>query len=664
MGGAVLELFAKLGMDTSEYDKGLEDAKGKGNKFASFLGGIGKAGAAAFTAVGAATVAMGKQAVDAYANYEQLWGGVQKLYGEAAETVKENAEKAYMTTNMSMNEYMQTATQFSAALTKSLNGDVQESARITDIAMRAISDNINTFGSDAEFVTNAFMGLSRENYTMIDNLKLGYAGTKQGMLELINDSGVLGYTLTNTSQLAEVGFANMVLAIEEVQKQQHVAGTTAEEAMFTIEGSAKATKSAWENVITAIGKGEGLSSALDDLTTAVFGNGEKGSGFLANIIPRIQKTMESIGEFAVQAGPLLAEKIPEVLSAIVPAVFETITQLTASMSQFIFEKLPEFLAMGVEMINSLAEGLAEGIPALLETALPTLLSFAESLRENMGLIVDAGLNLIVNLAQGLVNALPNLIRYVPLIVTNIAGIINDNMPKIFKTAVEIIVMLGKGIIDSIPIIIENFGNIVEAIFSVIQAVNWLALGSKVVKLIADGVKALFNLPIDIFKNIGKNIVETFRGGFKWADLGKGIIDGIVSGIKNFGGAIKDSLMGMVKSAWNGVKSFFGIRSPSKLMRDTVGKWIPLGIAEGIEDAADSVYNEMEDLGDGTVDAYNTDFDDIFSTKVSGKPDAGTINYGGLTFNIYGAEGQSPEEIAMAVRDIIVDEEERNNVVYA
>ena len=669
MGGSpILELFAKLTLDDKEFNDKTNDAKSKWSGFASFLGKTGKVMAGAFTATTAATVALGKSAVDAYSSYEQLAGGIQKLFGDDADIVMEYAEKAFMTSGKSMNAYMNSVSQISASLKRSIGDDMEEVARVADIAMQLISDNINTFGSDAEFVESAIMGLSRNNYTMIDNLKLGYAGSAEGMRQLINDSGILGYELKSTADLANVGFDQMILAIQKIQEENGIAGTTAKEALVTIEGAGRATKAAWENVITAIGRGEGVQESLQRLSDAIFGVGlldGKETGLLNQIIPRIETVMEGIGDFVVQAAPFITEKIPQLIIDLVPSVLKSASIMFESLLSAIpslFLSVKDLIMNeGLELIQSLSEGLVQGIPTLLSNALPMLLSFTEELRNDFGTIVDAGLELLVNFAKGIVAALPQLIKYVPLIIQNIAGLINDNMPKLFATALEIIITLGKGIIQSIPVIIQNAGEIVKAIIDVIAAINWIDLGSKVVQAIGKGIKALASAPLTEMKNIINSVVNAFKN-FSWSDLGRNVVNGIVKGIRNFGGAIASTLIDMARNAWSGVKKFFGISSPSKLMENTIGKFIPLGIAEGIEKNAKSVYDEMDKIGSGTIDAYNSAYNSGAFSAETGS--AKNVNYGGLTFNIYGAEGQNPEEIARAVRDIIVDEEERNRLVYA
>lgn len=597
MSGSVLDLFAKLTLDSSEYDRDLEGARGKLASFSKGFGAIAKVGAAAFAAVGTATVAVGKQAFDAYANYQQLAGGIEKLFGkENAGIVAQYAEQAFLTSGKSVNEYYNSVSQITASLKRSIGDDMNEVARVADVAMRVISDNVNTFGSDAEFVENAIMGLSRNNYTMIDNLKLGYAGTAEGMKQLINDSGILGYELQDTSELATVGFDKMILAIEEVQKQQGIAGTTAEEALFTIEGAANATRSAWQNVITAIGQGEGLSEALSGLTTAIFGDDREGSGLLEQVMPRIQTIMESIGDFVVETAPLIAEKIPEIIESILPSIFDAVSSLTASLGMFIFQKLPDIVSTLYQVLLNLVD------------------SVSTFILDNLPTIIESGVEMLHGLAQGIRDNLPDFIATIVEVITKFLETLYDNAPEILAAGVDIIIALVQGIIASVPKIISGAGRIISAAISAFNKTDWLSLG-------------------------------------------KNIISGIVNGLKTFGSQIGDTLLSLAKSAWKAVKSFFGISSPSKLMRDSIGKFIPLGMAEGIESEADSVYDEMDKLNKGTLDAFGE-----IPTPEGGT--FGSINYGGMTFNIYGAEGQDVMEIAEAVKDILVSEGERDRKVYA
>ena len=660
----LLKLVAKLTVDSSEYDfelkKSADKAHDWGVKLSTGLKVAAGVGTAAFSAMAVAVKNVTEQAVNSYASFEQLEGGVKKLYGSAADELMGYAEKAYQTSGMSMNQYMESATSFSAALIKSLDGDVSQAAKITDMAMRAMSDNVNTFGTDMESVQNAFMGLSRQNYMMIDNLKLGYSGTAQGMLELINDSGVLNEKLESTSDLANVGFATMIEAIEKVQEAQNIAGTTTKEAMTTIEGASAATKAAWENVITSIGRGEGIEDAFKGLTNSIFGEKE-GEGLLNQIIPRIEETLKGIGDFIVTAAPLIIKKIPQLIHELLPAFLSTTSTLVKTLG----EALPGILSSlsdiimteGINLLKNLADGLRSGLPEFLSNVLPMLASFTEELRNNYGPIIDAGIEVIMTLVDGLIAGLPYLIEYTPEIIINIAGLIIDNLPKILEAGVKIIIALVEGIIQNMPLIIESFGKIVEAIFSVIQAVNWLNLGSEIIRLIGSGLSALASTPVNIIKNIGKNVVDTFKNGFSWSGLGRSIIDGIVAGIRGAGDAIRNILMDLARNAWKAVKDFFGIASPSKLMRDTIGKFIPLGMAEGIEQNSDSVLKAMNGLSDLATDS----FEGMNYSSGEGVNSSKVVN---ITLNAYGAPGQDTREFAEQVASIINRSVKNEGYIYA
>ena len=540
----VFELVAKLVLDSSEYDEGLENSENKassfGDKLKSGLASGAKIGAAAIgsiaVAAGSAAVALGKSALESYSNYEQLSGGIQKLYGDATDQMMQYANQAYLTSGKSANEYMQTATSFSAAMIKSLDGDVAKAAEMTDVAMRAISDNVNTFGSDASAVESAISGLSRQNYTMLDNLKLGYAGSAQGMLELINDSGVLGKELTDTSELANVGFDKMVMAIQKVQEQQGIAGATAKEAMTTIEGSATAVKSAWENVITAIGSGEGIAEASGGLISALFGENE-GEGLVNQILPRVQTIMEGISEFLIEASPLLlealtnvieivADTLPGTIMTIIPVIMQAAGSIIQTLFNYLMENLPTMMSAGISLLQSIISGISSNLPSLLQTGISMLTQF----------------------------------------LATIAGY----LPELLVMGGELLLSIISGLVSSIPDLLSGIGEILQS--------AW-----------------------DAFVN------------YDWLSLGKAIIDGIVQGLVNFGSSIGEKLKEIAGNAFKGIKKFFGIESPSKLMRDQIGRYIPEGIAVGIEANADSVTDAMNELSNMTMDAY----DPSFSTSVPG-----------------------------------------------
>lgn len=338
----VFELAASITLDKSKFDKGLDEAKGSATSFGTIFGANLASDAVQkgfqFIANGTKTVASGiaglvKQSTEAYSNYEQMTGGVEKLYGDAASKVEKYANEAYKTAGMNANDYMNTATQFSASLIKSLNGDVNAAADMTDVAMRSMSDNVNVFGSNMEDVQNAYKGFSRENYTMLDNLKLGYSGTKEGMEQLVKDAASYKdeqKELNETVDAGSMSFANIVKAIDVVQKHQGIAGTTAKEAATTVEGSLNMVKSAWDNVVTAIGTGKGLDTAINDLITSLIGDGSGKGGLINNIMPVIQRSMEGIGKLISESAPIIAKYLPGLIETLIPPVVQSIATLAAA----------------------------------------------------------------------------------------------------------------------------------------------------------------------------------------------------------------------------------------------------------------------------------------------------------------------------------------------
>jgi phage-related protein len=466
----VFELFAKIGLDSQEYENGLSKAASMGKSVMGGIGNVAKVGFGVVTAaIGAGTAAMGafgKSALDSYANYEQLAGGVEKLYGTAADKLMKYAQDGYKTAGMSANQYMETATSFSAALIKSLNGDVDKAAKMTDKAMQAMSDNVNVFGSDMGSVQNAFQGFAKQNYTMLDNLKLGYGGTKEEMQKLIADANEYRASIGETSDLTIDSFADIVTAIDSIQQKQKIAGATAKEAMTTIEGSANMTKAAWENLITAIGRGEGITEAFSGLKDAIFGIGltedGKETGLLNQIVPRIQTVMKGAGDAIVEAAPTISEAIPNLVDAVLPSMLEGGISLAGAIGQGIIsavpslwtsvssaastvggylydgmekaaqatenvdfatplntaldkidsvingEKVQTFIDNGVKVVTNIAEGIGQGAPTVIPKAADVVIKFVQGIEDNIPQILDAGFSMAEGLAIGLAKALPKL----------------------------------------------------------------------------------------------------------------------------------------------------------------------------------------------------------------------------------------------------------------
>lgn len=419
---------------------------------------------------------------------QQSLGGVETLFKDSADTVKEYAAQAYRTVGLSANNYMEQTTSFAASLLSSVSQDTDAAAQLANMAMVDMADNANKMGTDMQDIQNAYQGFAKQNYTMLDNLKLGYGGTQAEMQRLLNDATKISGVKYDLGNLAD-----MYSAIHIIQQEMDITGTTAKEAATTLTGSFAAMKAAAENVMGNWSTGADLTEPLQALA-------DTAQTFLVdNLLPMI--------------GNVLAG-IPEIVYSLVPELLQT----------------------GTELLSSLAQGFTEGIPEFFSTALPQLLAFTDQLRDNAASFVDAGLNLITQLLNGLIAGLPDLIAYVPDIIINICGIINDNMPKILGEGVAIIVQLVVGIVKAMPDLLANWKKILQAVLSVISAINWLNIGKNILTGVANGVKSM-----------GSSMLNAFKGGFSSAlawikslpsqavQWGKNLIQSFINGLTGKGG---------------------------------------------------------------------------------------------------------------------------------
>ena len=438
------------------------------------------------------TAAIGKtisDSVNAGGALQQSLGGIETLFKDSADKVKTYAAQAYKTAGLSVNDSMESTTSFAASLLSSVSQDTDAAAQLANMAMVDMSDNANKMGTSMQDIQNAYQGFAKQNYTMLDNLKLGYGGTQAEMQRLLKDAEKISGVKYDLGNLAD-----MYSAIHVIQTELDITGTTAREATTTLTGSFASMKAAAQNVLGQMALGEDLQPSLEALV-------ETARTYLAdNLLPLV---VNAVGG------------IPEAIAALAPAILQT----------------------GTELLQNLTSGFAAGIPDFLSQALPAVLSFTEELRANFGDFVSAGIDLILSLANGLVEGLPQLFAYIPDIVINIAGLINDNAPKILAGAVGLMVQLGKGLIDSIPLIIQNLGKIVEAIVSVISAFNWLDLGANILKGLASGIKSMAS-------SVTQAMQQGISGAISWikslpgqaVQWGKNLIQSFISGLKGTGTA--------------------------------------------------------------------------------------------------------------------------------
>lgn len=583
----------------------------------------GQSFGAKFASVAAKAIAalgVGKmigEALNQGGQLQQSMGGIETLFKDSADKMMQYASESFRTTGLSANEYMQNVTGFSASLLQSLGGNTDKAAEISNMAMIDMADNANKMGTSMETITAAYQGFARQQYQMLDSLRLGYGGTKSEMERLLADAEKISgvhYDISNLSDVYE--------AIHVIQTEIGITGTTALEASQTLEGSFNAMKAAFMDLLGQIALGGDITTAFQNLTDTV--------------------TTYLFGNFLPMIGNVLTQ-VPQVIGM----------ALTTGLP-ILFEK-------GMEMITFVSNGVAQSIPTLLAQGLPMVLEFVQTIRANIGQMVDAGIDMILKLVDGLIAGLPDLIAYVPEIVTNIAGVINDNMPKIFGMGIEIIGKLIMGLANNLPNLLSNMGNIMMAAWNVVTAINWLSLGSQILKAIINGIKSLASSLPSALKSIAQSGWNAFKS-IDWAGVGSAIINGIVSGIYAMGSAIKNALMGLAEQAWASVKNFFGIKSPSKLMADTIGKNIPLGMAEGIEDNAKYVTEAMESMASDAVMPLNVS--QLSPSPADVAPVSNSTNYGGVNINIMAEDYNSAEEIFEYIKDRLTNEAIRQNEVFA
>lgn len=505
--------------------------------------------------IGSTFLNVGKQALDSYADYEQLVGGVETLFKDNASTVENYANNAYKTAGLSANDYMETITSFSASLLQSLNGDTAKVAEVGNMAVTDMADNANKMGTDMSLIQNAYQGFAKQNYTMLDNLKLGYGGTKSEMQRLLSDAQKITgikYDINNLNDVYQ--------AIHVIQGELEITGTTAKEASTTIQGSVSAMKSAWQNMLTGIATGDtgNVGNLVNNLVDSVMTASQ-------NILPRVQEIANGITAVLPAVITKINENLPTLLDSGVqilntllqgimtnlPAIMEGANQIINTLLTTLIEMLPQIINGGIQIIVALVQGLAEQLPTLVPQMVETIVTIANSLLDNIDMIIDAGIQLLIGLAEGLINALPQLIDKIPEIINNLVMAITNNLPKIIEMGIILIIKLAEGLIKAIPQLIEKIPEIITSL-------------------------------VDGFTNYFSNMNE----------VGKNLVSGIWDGIKN----AKDWLLEKVKE-WcgnilNGIKSFFGIHSPSKVFKDEIGTNLALGVGEGFSDTMKSVSNDM------------------------------------------------------------------------
>lgn len=495
----LFELFATIGLDSSEFDKGVNDATNKGKSLSSSIGSglatAAKVGGAAIAAAAAGVGALTKASLENYAQYEQLVGGVETLFKSNASTVLAYAENAYKTAGLSANQYMETVTSFSASLLQSLGGDTEAATKYADMAITDMSDNANKMGTSMEMIQNAYRGFAKSNYTMLDNLALGYGGTKEEMQRLLADAEKLSGQKFDLSS-----YADIVDAIHVVQTEMGITGTTAKEASTTIQGSVSSMKSAWQNLVTAFGdENANLDEYMGNFVDSIVTVGK-------NVIPRLQTILPRLVEGITGLANALIPMLPPIIETLLPSVVEgaiaivngvvailpqILTVIAGAMPQVIdamLTILPQLITAGLEIIVALSQGIIASLPQLFPAAIDAVMAIVDTLLDNIDLLIDTGIEFIFALTDGLIDALPKLIAKMPEIIVKIVKAIIDNLPKIILAGVQLILKLIEGIVKSIPDIIKAILQLISDLITTFKNTDWAKVGKDLIDEILSGLK--------------------------------------------------------------------------------------------------------------------------------------------------------------------------------
>ncbi len=509
------------------------EAESAGTSFGGKMVGMIK-GVIAGAAIGKAL----SSAISEGAALEQSLGGIETLFKDSADKVKANAAQAYKTAGMSANEYMELTTSFSASLLSSLGNDTSKAADVADMAMTDMSDNANKMGTNMEDITNAYQGFAKQNYTMLDNLKLGYGGTKTEMQRLLADAQAITGVKYDISNLSDV-----YSAIHVIQGQLGITGTTAKEAASTLSGSFASMKAAFKNVLGEITLGMDVGPAINALADTVV-------TYLGNLLPAIWNVLSALPGALVtfiqaavpQLVTALMQFIPQLttgMTAALPQLYATMNTMLSQMSTTIQTYLPMALEWGVSLLSNFVNGIMANLPTLITSAGTLLTRFSSAILSALPTILSSGAQLLLSLVNGIINNLPQIVSAAAQAIARLTSTIGQHLPQILQSGIEIIGKLAAGLIRAIPTLVGKIPQIIKSVRSAFSNVNWGSVGTNIIKGIANGLRG--------------------AASQLWTAV-KGVI-----------GNFKEQIL-----------AFFGIHSPSK-WGDYVGRMIDAGFAGGITD---------------------------------------------------------------------------------
>ena len=618
----LFELAAKLTLDKSEFDNGIDDADKKGESLGQKLTGkLGLASKAVIAGVGAAATAIGgltKTALDGYANFEQLEGGIKTLYGEntkATENMMRQASEAWKNAGMSANDYMETAIASSAALIGALGGDTEKAAELMDMSIIDMSDNVNKMGTSMEAIQNAYRGFSRGNFTMLDNLALGFAGTKEGMQQLLDKAEEYAAKNGEIRDFSITSYSDIVEAIHIVQNEMGITNTTAMEAKDTISGSLNAMKSAWDNLVV------GLADDTQDMGALIDNFVKSAVIAVNNIVPRIKVILSGVANLVSEMVGVIGEQLPSLLNQLVPPLIQSATNLFTAVAgalpglmeiiiaQFPFviqavsgiipmileallNLLPTLGQVATQGIATIVDGLNAAIPNLIPVATDVILTLVQGLLVNLPQLTQSALNLMMGFAQGILNAIPQIVNRLPLLIQAIVNFFSSSIGMITDVGLKLLSALVKALPQIINSIVSALPQIIQAIVAfyasaqpqIVQAgitllVSLIGALPQIINTIVGALPQLISAILNAFSS---NIPAIMQAGVQLLTSLIGalpqiiativsavpqIIAGLVNAFASFGSSMLDVGRKLVEGIWQGLVNSIG------WIKDKITGWV-------------------------------------------------------------------------------------------
>lgn len=559
---------------------------------------------------------------------QQSLGGIETLYKDSYDKMVKYANEAYKTAGLSANEYMETVTSFSASLLQGLSGDTDKAGEVANMALIDMADNANKFGTDMQSIQNAYQGFAKQNYTMLDNLKLGYGGTKTEMQRLLADAQKISGVKYDISNLADV-----YNAIHVIQTELGVTNTTAEEAKKTFQGSFNAMKASFLNFMGALTTGGDVKTQMTQLV-------ESTTTFVAgNLIPMLVNLASNIPQ-AIVTG----------ISTALPTLQVGASNLINNLVTFIQEQYPTLVAEGFGMLTSMIDGIITNLPIamtwILETGLPLLGEIATTLidnfvvfmEENFPKVIDNGFNMISEFCLGIINNLPSIINSALQTLNTFISILLQNFPLVLQKGIELIGNLVQGIIANLPEIVRGA---LQALVTFIKSIvdNFPTIVQTGIDMIGELLSGI----LEELPNLFTEVCSAF-GEFDWKQIGIDMIQGVINGVTSMGSSLWNAAKNIAQSAWNAIKSTLEIRSPSKKMY-WIGQMIDEGLVQGISDGKDDILSEINSVAKDITNPLSKDLQ--INSNFSRNSQPAGYNQ---TVNIYAPTELSPYEVARQTRN--------------